>query len=132
MAGSDLRGDEVLLAELLAGSTVKDAATKAGLSERTARRRVARPEFRAQLDEWRREVAASVAAGLADLADAALEATADLLASDETPAAVKRGLIRDIFDAFRALGVEADNAARLSALEAKLGVDSRTGWKAAT
>jgi hypothetical protein len=115
------KGDAVLLAQLLSGSTVKDAATAAGLSERQARRRLARPDLRAELDRWRREVVAGVVAALADLADEALDAQRELLA--DAPPAVRRQVARDVLDALRELGQGADLDARIAEIEAKLGLD---------
>ena len=56
MAGGGRTGaalDERLAAELAAGRTIKDAATAASVSERTAHRRVADPAFQDRVTEHR-------------------------------------------------------------------------------
>lgn len=64
--------DEALAAALAAGSTLRDAARTAGVSERTAGRRAADPEFRAKVEAFRADLVAQALGKLAGLlADAA-------------------------------------------------------------
>lgn len=60
MAEFDMhRSDHQLLSALTSGSSVRDAASAAGMSERTAYRRLQDPDFRARLTDARRQVVAS-------------------------------------------------------------------------
>lgn len=54
--GRASRSDERLLAALASGASVEDAASEAGLSQRTAYRRLADPVFRTRLSSARDEV----------------------------------------------------------------------------
>jgi hypothetical protein len=58
--------DERLAAELAAGKTVREAAPAAGVSERTAFRRLADTAFKARVDELRAEMVSRAAGRLAD------------------------------------------------------------------
>ena len=78
------RADELLLGALAAGSSVEDAASRAGLSVRTAYRRLADPGFAQRLAQARDEL---ISAALGELVDCAAQAVATLkallTASDE-------------------------------------------------
>jgi hypothetical protein len=56
--------DQVLVAALAGGATYDRAGAAAGLSERTVRRRMADPAFRARVREASSELASAVAARL--------------------------------------------------------------------
>jgi hypothetical protein len=71
-----------LLGALVEGATVAQAAKKAGLSERTAYRRLAEPEFRRDLAERRRQLVDAVSARLAAAGDSAIDT---LLALKDDP-----------------------------------------------
>jgi hypothetical protein len=58
--------DDRLAAELAAGKTVRDAATAAGVAERTAHRRLADPGFKAHVADLRGQMVAAAAGQLAD------------------------------------------------------------------
>ena len=58
--------DELLAAELAAGKTVKDAADAVHVSERTATRRMADPDFRERVSLLRGEMIGRAAGRLAD------------------------------------------------------------------
>ena len=58
--------DETLAAELAAGKTVREAATTAGVSERTAFRRLADAAFKARVTELRSAMVATAAGRLVD------------------------------------------------------------------
>jgi hypothetical protein len=97
MAGSGRHGaDPALLAAFLGGATPAEAAEKAGLSVRTARRRLADPEFRARLDAARDEFIAATERGLAEAGSAALIALVALV--HEAPPAVRLGAARAILE----------------------------------
>lgn len=65
--------DELLAAELAAGKTVREAATAAGVSERTAHRRLESATFRARVAELHsalvRTAAGRLVAGMSEAAD---------------------------------------------------------------
>ena len=63
-----LQGDERLLAGLLAGLSVRDAAAEAGLSRATADRRLGDERFRGRLDSARRALTSALAVRLAESA----------------------------------------------------------------
>ena len=67
--------EEILLASLAAGGSVEQAARAAGLSERTAYRRLNEPGFRGRLAHARDEL---VRAALGELAGSAQDAVATL------------------------------------------------------
>ncbi len=75
---SELMGDDKLFAALVSGCRTQNAALAAGISERTAYRRLEDPEFRARLDRSRRELRESI---LAHLSDAGLDAISTFLQS---------------------------------------------------
>ena len=63
---NSLKGDDQLFSALVSGCHVENAAAAAGLSVRTAYRRLADPDFRYQLDEARRSLRESILAKLSD------------------------------------------------------------------
>lgn len=75
------RGDEALLAALAAGHTYAEAARVAHLSDRTVRRRMADPLFRAELDDLKRTVVQQTAASLVDASTSAVATLKTLMAS---------------------------------------------------
>ena len=54
--GGRQNADDVLVLALACGATVENAALKAGLSPRTAHRRLANPQFRQQLNQIRADM----------------------------------------------------------------------------
>jgi hypothetical protein len=71
------QSDELLLSALAAGSSVEDAARTAGVSIRTAYRRLRDPRFAARLAQARDEL---ISAALGELVECASEAVATLRA----------------------------------------------------
>jgi hypothetical protein len=74
-------GDEALVRALAAGLSVPKAAAAAGLSERTAYRRLENPAFRSRVDRARQEVVDGVVGKLSALGDTSVEALDGLLKS---------------------------------------------------
>jgi hypothetical protein len=72
--------DELLAAELAAGKTVRDAATTAGVAERTAFRRLADPDFTQRVATLRDDMVRTAAGRLADGMAAAADVLRALLA----------------------------------------------------
>lgn len=81
-----LRGDERLLTALASGCHVASAAEVAGLSTRTAFRRLADPDFRAQLDAARESLRESILARLADAGHDAIGTLWNLMHESEDEA----------------------------------------------
>jgi hypothetical protein len=130
-ADLELTGDERLLAGLLAGETVTEAAANAGMHERTARRRVADEEFRRRLDDGRREFDSVLAAQLASDAELGRAVLRQLAADETCPPSVRANAAWRLLSSNAEYGPQRDYGARLEEIEKRLGVDPRTGWKAA-
>jgi hypothetical protein len=85
--------DEKLAAELAAGKSVRDAATSAGVSERTAFRRLADAAFKARVVELRFQMvhtaAGRLASGMAEAADVLRAGLSDPDANIRHKSAVK-------------------------------------------
>jgi hypothetical protein len=109
------RADELLLTQLAAGATVEQAATAAGLSARTAYRRLADPGFARRLAQTRDEL---ISSALGELVDCASEAVATLRAllsaSDER---VRLGAAKSTLEQLLRLRETLTLSQRLAALE---------------
>ncbi len=71
--------DDILQACLARGMTIREAARLAGMSERTARRRLADPEFAQSVQSLTAQLSSEVAAGLTALAPEALRTLGELM-----------------------------------------------------
>jgi hypothetical protein len=113
------RGDDALLLALASGQTVRDAASTAGIGERTATRRVADTDFRRRVGELRAEM---VGRALGQLADGMTEAAGTLraLLSAEGES-VRRGAARSILELGNRLRESVELEQRLQALEGRFG-----------
>ncbi len=111
--------DEQLLLALACGATVQGAAQKAGLSERTAYRRLADPGFKRRLQELRADMVQRTAGMLTAAAGEAVK-TLLTLQKETTPAAVRLGAARAILE----IGLKVRDAAeleeRIAALEQRM------------
>jgi hypothetical protein len=107
--------DEALAAALARGLTVRDAAAAAGVSERTAHRRNADPEFRRQVVELRAGMVNAACGQLADNMAAAVRVLVELLAHED--ANVRHKAAREILDRGVKLRESVEFDARLTALE---------------
>jgi hypothetical protein len=107
--------DSALLTALLAGATPSEAAKQARVSEHTARRRLAHPEFRARLDAAGDELMAATARGLTEACDDAVAGLRELV-RDGTPA-VRLGAARTILELAAKWRTEHDLEQRVGALE---------------
>jgi hypothetical protein len=109
------RSDTLLLGALAAGSSVEDAARTAGVSTRTAYRRLADPVFARRLAEARDEL---ISAALGELVECASEAVATLRsllsASDER---VRLGAAKSTLEQLLRLRETLTLSQRLAALE---------------
>jgi hypothetical protein len=79
LAGGVSRKHEMLIAALLAEPTLARAARRAGVSQRTLYRQLARPEFRAAYKRARQELVAAAVARLQSMAAEAVEALASIV-----------------------------------------------------
>jgi hypothetical protein len=114
------KADQALLQALACDATVENAARKAGLSERTAYRRLDKPAFVQQLQKLRAELVQRTAAMLSGAGLGAVKTLVDLQQDPAAPAAVRRGSARDVLE----LGIKYREAAelepRVAALEERL------------
>ena len=124
--GGSKRADAALLLALACGATVENAARKAGMSERTAHRRLADPSFRQQLSQVRNDMVER-ATGM--MTAAALEAVKTLLALQDTaiPAAARLGAARAVIELGLKLREENNLGERLAALEEQMAAHLRRG-----
>ena len=111
--------DQRLLLALACGATVENAARQAGVSESTAYRRLADPEFRQGLQKLRADMTERSAAMLTA---AGMEAVKTLLAlqQNSTPPAVRLGAARAVLEMGIKLREIADIEQRLAALEEQM------------
>jgi hypothetical protein len=111
------RADQVLLQALACGATVQNAALKAGISERTAYRRLENAAFVEQLNQLRAEMVQRTAGMLTGAGLGAVKTLVDLQHDAAIPPAVRRGAARDVLE----LGIKyretADWEQRLTDLE---------------
>jgi hypothetical protein len=123
MTGNGRRkGDDALLLALAAGRPVRDAAGSAGLGERTARRRLADPDFRRRVVEARGEMVARALGKMADgMAEAADTLRQLLRAEGES---VRLGAARSILELGNKLRESVELEQRLAALEEQLARDN--------
>ena len=117
------QGDSALVVALAAGATPTEAAQRAGVSRRTAYRRLEDAEFRRRVTLERD---ALVHAAVGRLTDASLDAVDTLraLAGDEdAPPAVRVSTCRAILDMGWRFREQAEVIDRLAAIEAALGAE---------
>jgi hypothetical protein len=104
------KNEEALVLALAVGDSAAAAAKKAGVHERTVRRRLAKPTFRARVAQARAEMLGSAVGRLASLGGTAANTLRDLVA-EGTPPAVRLGAARAALEyLFR--GAEVDTLAR--------------------
>ncbi len=83
---NELQGDDRLFRALVSGCHVENAAIAAGVSERTAYRRLADPVFRKQIDDARQSLRESILGRLADAGHDAIGVLMDLAHGSEDEA----------------------------------------------
>lgn len=117
--------DEALLLALACGATVESAADKAGISRRTAHRRLADPAFRRRLSALRADMLQRTA-GM--LTAASLESVKTLLTLQgaANPAAVRLGAAKAILSLGPAYREVSEWEERLLALEQRLDANGVT------
>jgi hypothetical protein len=115
MAGSGRHGaDSLLIAALLGGASLVDAAKHAGVSEQTVSRRLHNADFRARLDAAEAELVDSVARALADGSTEAVSVLRSLLLGSD---AIRLQAARTILEFVPKWRVQYALEARVAALE---------------
>ena len=117
--------DRDLLQALACGATVENAARKAGVSDRTAYRRLADPEFCKQLHQLRLEIVQRTAGMLTGAGMGSVKTLVDLQQDVSVQAGVRRRAARDVLEMGVKLRENADWERRLAALEQRLGNPSQ-------
>ena len=112
--------DPAFLQALACGATVENAARKAGISERTAYRRLHNPAFVQQLDQLRAEMVRRTAGLLTGAGLGAVKTLVDLQQDASVPPATRRGAARDVLQLAIKYRETAELEQRLAALEAEL------------
>lgn len=107
--------DAVLLAAIAGGATVRDAAEKAGVGERTATRRMADPTFRREVMRLRGEMVNRAMGKLSDAMTAAADCLTALLTGDSE--AVRLGAAKTILEETVKLRTAVEVEAQLVELE---------------
>jgi hypothetical protein len=119
MAASGRRNaDDSLLVALAAGRTVEEAARQAGLSERTAFRRLAVPGFRQRVAAARAEMVEKALGRMADSMSAAADTLRQLLTANGDN--VKLGAARALLELTVKLRESVELEARLQSLETRM------------
>src|SRR5260370_24341881 len=113
-------GDQALLQALACGATVENAARKAGISERTAYRRLDDAAFVAQLNRLRAEMVQRTAGMLTGAGLGAVKTLVDLQQDAAVSPAVRRGAARDVLELSMKYRETAAFEQRLAALEERL------------
>ena len=114
------KADQTLLQALACGATVENAARKAGISERTAYRRLNNPAFVQQLDQLRAEMVQRTAGMLTGAGLGAVKTLVDLQQDATVPPATRRGAARDVLQLAIKYRETAELEQRVAALEAGL------------
>ena len=110
--------DEALLQALACGATVETAAAKAGVSRRTATRRLADPEFQARLRAFRSDLVQRTAGALTAAGQEFVRALFELL--KDSSSSVRLGAIRCGLEYGARLRESGDLEERVAALEQRV------------
>jgi len=111
---------KVLLQALACGATVENAARKAGLTERTAYRRLADPEFAKQVQQQRADMVQRTLGMLTGAGISSVKTLLDLQQDAAVPAAVKRRAAHDVLELARKYRESAAWEERILTLEKAL------------
>jgi hypothetical protein len=108
--------DEALMAALACGATLENAAKTAGVSARTAHRRMRDPQFKQRLDAFRADMVHRTA-GMVTAASTQAVKTLIALQDPSTPASVRLGAARALLEFGIKLRDSAEMEQRLARLE---------------
>jgi hypothetical protein len=111
--------DDALMLALVCGATVENAAAKAGVSRRTAARRLADPEFQRRLQELGTEMVKRCSSALTAASAEAIKTLLALL-GPTTPHAVRLGAARATLEMGIRMREIADMEDRMAALEVQM------------
>ena len=114
------KNDHLLLSALVCGATVESAARKAGISERTAYRRLADASFKEQLRQMRSDMLQRVAAMSTAAAGEGFKTLLALAQDAGLPPAERRKAATDLIALSAKLGDRVEYETRLRALEEQL------------
>jgi len=116
------RADDRLLLALACGATVEQAARQCGLSESTAYRRLAEPDFRQRLQQIRGDMVQRTAGTLTAAATEAVRTLLDLQ-KPAAPPPVRLGAAKAVLEIGMKVREAAELEERLAALEERLAKD---------
>jgi hypothetical protein len=119
--------DAGLLAALAAGATVRQAAAQARVSERTAHRRLANPDFRRRVAEVRAQMMGRALGKMADSMAAAADTLRSLLAAKSD--SIRLGACWAVLELTPKLREFIDHEERLQALEKQVAGKGGTEWE---
>ena len=120
--GRRKKADTGLIVSLACGMSVETAAHKAGMSVRTVYRRMADPEFQAQVNEVRADMQRRAAAMLTAAAMAAIKTFTTLQESAQSES-VRLGAARSIIELGCKLREMVEITERLAQLEARMAAE---------
>jgi hypothetical protein len=112
--------DESLLMALACGATVDNAARQAGISKRTAYRRLADPAFGRRLQQMRGDMVSRTSGTLTAAAGEAVRTLLELLKNTTSPS-VRLGAARAVLEIGMKVREMAELEERLTELEGRLG-----------
>lgn len=112
------KSDAMLITSLASGSSIREASTLAGVSERTAHRRWSDPEFRQRVNQAWSEIVRQAVGKLGDASTRAAAVLGELLNADSET--VRLSAARSILDHTVRLSEFANVEQRLSNLESAL------------
>jgi len=116
--------DDRLALAIASGASVRDAAQGAGVSERTAHRRLADPDFVRLVSLFRREMTTQALGMLTAASTEAATTVRSLLASNNET--VRLGAVRTILDARTKLAEHTEIVERIERLEEQLAATTLT------
>ena len=122
MTGFGRKNNDVLVTALAGGTTVADAARNAGVSERTAYRRLESAEFRRRIDHVRAEIVGQAMGALTEAMTEAAGTLRRLLQAEREP--VRLGAARSILEFGQRLRESVELEARIAAMESTLEADT--------
>ena len=116
--------NDILAAAVASGATHAEAGRKAGVSERTVRRRLDEPEFAGQVARIKDEIVRQTTNRLTGLTPAAVDTLSELVTSPETPPAVRLRAALGVLSTQRVWHDDYETEHRLRTLEDLLAGDS--------